>query len=258
MEVLRFGICLGLAGDVALSQEVLPSFDVVSVKASTTAISGFGKERIIARPGSLIMSNVRFRSILKWAFGLQECQINGPDSLGRPGWMGGDLQRYEIIAKGPADAPVPQLKLMLQKMLVERFDLAVHRETKELQTYSLLEAKSGHKFHASSDSDLEEGPVAVSGSERRTAMAFQRISMTQFAELLSGPLGLPVLDQTGLAGRFDVTLDYAAYGNLSTKDEYESATLDALQKQLGLKLEKQNNKVEILVVDRAEKMPSHN
>jgi len=117
------------------------SFDVASVKLTTSIRPGYGNEHIVARPGNLTMSNVRLRAMIKWAYDVKDYQISGPSWLGLPGWLGGDLARYEVLAKAPAETPVATLRLMLQKLLADRFKLALHRETREVPAYALTVTK---------------------------------------------------------------------------------------------------------------------
>lgn len=120
------------------------SFDVASVKPTADIRTGYGHEHVVARPGSLAMSNVRLRAMIKWAYDVKDYQISGPSWLHSPGWLGADVARYEVQAKAPADTQVATLRLMLQKLLAERFKLVLHRETREVPAYALT--RSSRRF----------------------------------------------------------------------------------------------------------------
>jgi uncharacterized protein (TIGR03435 family) len=190
-------------------------------------------------------TGITARDCIAFAYEIQPFQLTGG-----PSWIGGE--RYDIVAKMPADAAgatrtperIAQMKLALQGMLGERFQLAVHRETRTMPAYSLVAAKSGFKLKATTDDGHG------SWSWGRGKLKAQRTSIDTFARYLSGILGSPVVDATGIQGVFDLTLEW-------TPDELEPASgasiLTALQEQLGLKLETQKAPVEMLVIDRIER-----
>src|SRR5215831_5228771 len=98
-----------------------PSFEVASVKEVVDFVPGTMSEKIVANPGNLTMRNVRLRACLKWAYDVRDYQIAGPSWMGAPGWGGREIARYEILAKASQDTSIPQMKLMLQRLLAERF-----------------------------------------------------------------------------------------------------------------------------------------
>ena len=150
---------------------------------------------------------------------------------------------------------------MLQTLLADRFKLALHREQKELAVYALLTGKNGPKLHPSDgEGEFNMGPAAG-------GLGFQKISMTDFAaRFLSRlpPIGRPVLDKTGLTGRYDFTLSLAASPNAGAADLKRAAVEEGFSlfsyalDQIGLRLEAQKAMIDMLVVDRAEKIPTEN
>jgi uncharacterized protein (TIGR03435 family) len=157
----------------------------------------------------------------------------------------------------PVDAPgapsgparTERTRVALQALLAERFQLAVHRETKTMPAYVLVVAKSGFKLKETKDDGRGMDMSANHGK-----LTFHKVSMESFARNLAGNLNSPVVDMTGIKGVFDLTLEWA-------QDEAEPGSgpsiFSALQEQLGLKLETQKAPVEMLVIDRIEK-PSEN
>jgi uncharacterized protein (TIGR03435 family) len=140
---------------------------------------------------------------------------------------------------------------MLQALLASRFKLALHRENREMPVYALVVAKNGPKLqHANDQGDFD---TRVSDG----SFIFQNVSMPGFAEKLSDlrTIDRPVVDHTGISGLFDITLKSAAKAMLET-DGPSIFTL--VQEQLGLKLEPIKAPIEILIVDRAEKVPTEN
>jgi uncharacterized protein (TIGR03435 family) len=250
METLIVVVLVHL--NLALAQSDQGSrFEVASVKISQKPPLGkmYGREDIQANPGSLNMHMVRFRTCIKWAYQVPEQYILGPDWLGAPGWMGGDVTRYDIVAKAAADTPVSELRLMLRTLLGDEFKLAAHRETKNMPGYSMTVAKRGSKLSASQDSSNSQPVVGAEAG----SVVFKNMTIAEFAEWLAGPIRFPVLDQTSLAGRFDFKLDMAQYG--FNEDDRQSAFASALQEQLGLKLTKVSVPSDMLVIDHVESVP---
>jgi len=241
--MLRIGL---LFLSAAMAQ---PVFDAASVRANQF---GKGQESIQANPGSLNMRNVSLKTVIRWAYHVMDHQISGPDWLGH--------QRFDIVAKAPTPAPEAELRIMLQALLAERFKLTVHRETKELQAYVLVVAKGGIKFHESKEEgELDVGPPP---DKNHRTLNFKRVPASQFLEMLSQALHAPVINNTGLEGRYDATIDIGKYiADAAPKDRpFDPVPLivTALQEELGLKLESKKMPLDLLVIDHAEKVPSEN
>jgi uncharacterized protein (TIGR03435 family) len=161
---------------------------------------------------------------------------------------------------------------MLQTLLVERFKIVTHRETKELSGYALVVGKNGPKLNTKTAAG--ESPPLPSYLGGKPSVAFEGrlftsmegvgttaitgrgVSMAQLADELSQEMGMFVSDQTGLSGQYYFGLTFASIQN--PRSEAQSLPVfSALQDDLGLKLEKQKAPVEILVVDHIER-PSEN
>ena len=216
------------------------AFDAATVKPSQSVTGG---NRIGATADSLTMSNVTLRIALKLAYDLQDSQIAGSNML--------DGERFDIVAK--AGAPFvsqQQMKQMLQGLLAERFHLQSHRETRDITSYALLQGKSGPKFQHS----VGEGWPSMNG---KGTLVAQFATMKMLADFLSGPMGRPVQDATGLEGQYDFKFDLMQYvpPNLAQGQEPDVAgmVLNGLEEQLGLKLEARKIPMEVLVVDHAER-----
>ncbi len=193
---------------------------------------------------------------------------------------------------GPTIAPqidVDDLRLMLRALLVDRFKLATHTEDRPVTAYNLVAAKPKLKpADPTNRTSFKEGP-GPDGKDPRNAnpilsrlVTCQNMTMAQFADLLqkiaSGYIHSPVLDATGLAGAWDFTLSFSAAGLLQstanrsgdagppapggapTASEPNGALslFDAVNKQLGLKLEEKKRPVEVLVIDHVEEKPTDN
>jgi uncharacterized protein (TIGR03435 family) len=229
-----------------------PAFDAASVKVHTTVD---GHTSAHTGPGGVQMTNVTLRFCLTRAYGITDPQIIGPP------WI--DTDRYDIVAKSPSGAPESQIPDFLQTLLAERFKLVAHGETRELPAYALVVAKTGPKLTKAEENTPGSGMSSGDGTVTGTA-----VTMARLAGFLATPhadLGLPVVDQTGLEGYFTFTLNWTPERRLTAKPDSKMPAADAppsilmaLQEQLGLKLEKRKAPIEVLVVDRAERVPTEN
>ena len=224
------------------------TFEVASIRASQFQ-SGDGegsrRESVETSADRLTMRNVTLRSCITWAYSVQDFQISG--DLG--------AERFDIAAKAAAPVTVPGLRTMLGALLADRFKLAFHRDTKELSTLALVVSKGGHKLRAS---DVDAPGVL---QPNRAMMVAEHATMAEFVDRLSGPLRTPVVDKTGLTGRYDFRVDLGSYyGNTKPGEQMDmtSIMMSALREQLGLNLESRKERAEILVIDHAERNPTGN
>jgi uncharacterized protein (TIGR03435 family) len=235
------------ASCICVAQQPAPSFEVASVRPSTTARTN--DAHVDTSPGTLTIRGVSLQFLVEWAWDMPHFQVSGPAWLRDSG--------FDVVAKSASPVNDDQLRLMLRTLLAERFGMKVHTEKKEMQVYVLTVAKGGPKFHESST----EGPPVFTNAGKGMLVA-ERVSMPDFAEKISEPLGRPVLDATGLKGRYDIHIDVTAYltnpGGTGGEIDVMSVLFTALQEQLGVKLESRKDSPEILVVDSASKTPSEN
>jgi uncharacterized protein (TIGR03435 family) len=222
-----------------------PAFEAASVKLSTEETMRIPGRRIQTSPGSLITHGLSLRACIMWAYDIP-AQIVGPD------WLDG--VRLDIVAKAATPAGDKQLYLMLRTLLTERMGVKAHVERREMPVYALTLAKGGPKFSESTT----EGPM-VSGQDKG-ALLIQRVSMSELAAEVGRGFDRPVVDATGLKARYDIRLDMAAVAAANQADRMDaaSATMTALQEQMGLKLEGRKDLDDVLIIDRAEKTPTEN
>ncbi len=285
MTTMALYLCLLMAAatPVEFSQGASPdalAFEAASVKP---AQSMGGRFTMKGGPGTgdpvrIAYTNIMLRRILLVAYDVRDYQISGPD------WL--DSLRFDITAKVPAGASKAEFQAMLRNLLATRFQMVVHRETKELPIYELLVAKNGIRVKRVVD---DGAPAATPGDQLATIkpidgndgfpalslpapglvietrngqvrVTSKETSMAKFADLLSGQLGHPVIDSTGLAGNYSFVLYFSPDG-LSSSDAAGPSgpsIFGALQEQLGLKLEARKGPVDLLVIDHAEKVPAGN
>jgi uncharacterized protein (TIGR03435 family) len=236
--------CLLLATSLASAQE----FEVVSIKPNH---SGDNSSHSTSDGGRMTATNNSLRNFIQMAYGLPDYQVDGPD------WL--RTERFDLAAKFPEELPKDRVKYreglqaMLQKMLQDRFHLTVHREQRAMAVYGLVVDKKGIKFpevpDTGSNSNSNNNHYEGSG-----------VSMATFATVLSRRMDLPVIDMTGLKAVYKFKLDWVpdAKGDAASDAPAGPNLPEALQDQLGLKLEHRKAPIEVLVVDRIDKSPTEN
>jgi bla regulator protein blaR1 len=234
---------------LAVAQNPPLAFEVASVKEHV--FSGRGGGIVGSRiSGSLVtVSTSTLKRLIQNAYQLQPYEV-----AGGPSWFNDNLPAYDITARAP-DGRTPtaeEARQMLQVLLMDRFKLVFHRETRELTGYALVIAKNGSKLKATSG--VPFGARISIGTVRRTEAT--NMSLAQFIGGLRADLNGPVVDQTGLDGRYDFQLAYLAdplQANTANVNSTAPDLFTALQEQLGLKLEPMKTTVDMMVIDRAEK-----
>jgi uncharacterized protein (TIGR03435 family) len=245
---MRFAVPVLLVTSLAAFAQA-PAFEVASIRPGER-----GQESIETGPASLTMRHVRLLACIRWAYDVQEYQIVGPD------WMN-DLW-FDVFAKSAGEATTAQLHTMLQGLLADRFKLAVRRDTKEMTTLILTVAKGGHKLEPT---ETEGSPAFQTGQLTATGRG---ATLEPLLNLLSRELRTPVVDETGLKGKFNYFLDInpyfteesrkAAQGINGPPPDANAIIAAAFQKELGLKVEPKKAPVPMIIVDHVEKAPSEN
>lgn len=267
-----------------------PKFEVASVKAAPdlqTAMRA-GHVGIKIDAARVDIGYWSIKQLILRAYGLSPYQVSGP------GWM--DSLRFDILAKLPEGATRDQLPEMLQWLLVERFGLVAHGETKDLPAYALVLGKDGPKMKpAAPDADAPADPAsnpiekvgrtldsiwgdgkpfgltAVTYTSAGLHLEFTKISMDALVQTLASYLRQPVIDMTGLVGKYQITLDFSL-ADMSGASEANAPGADAPAmasdpsgtsvfssvRRLGLRLERRQAPIAVLVVDHLEQVPTAN
>lgn len=231
-------------------QAPAPAFDVATVKMGGP-VEANGNININTGKilnGVVTLSNATLSDCLKFAYSLTtDAQLAGPD------WINQKVVRYEVTGKAPPQTPDDQLRLMLQALLKDRFQITMHTEEREITHYELVVGKSGPKLKEST-----VGPGEATGTARLDGIRSNRMQMNKLAMLLSRMTRMPVLDKTGLAGFYQFDLRYANEVSPAPEETPAGPSIFTAVQQLGLKLESKKGPVEVLVIDHAEKIPLEN
>lgn len=222
-----------------------PVFEVAAIKRSDP---NSRNESITTHGRHIVIENKSVQVMVMFAYGMNAKQI-----VGGPDWMGSERFDVDGVPDMEGEPSVPQMQSMLQGLLRERFGLKVHREQRELAVYAITVAKGGPKMRQS-QGDPNGAPDEsdhVSAGQRE--MKFANQTMANFALVMQLFLERPVVDQTGLAGRWDFDLKWTFDDRHAPEENSAPGLFSAFQEQLGLKLESVKAPVDVLVVDAVER-----
>jgi uncharacterized protein (TIGR03435 family) len=278
----------------APSMAKAPVFEVASVKLNPDCNVGSG--RPAQSPVSFNLPCLPLRGLIRMAYSAQAGAVfpsHVLEALGGPGWL--DTDRYDIFAKAAGNASSSEMMgPMLRTLLEDRFKVKVHKESRDAPVYELTVANNNPKLQPSKDGscvpmDLNSLPQNIKPGDSmpkfcgagggtfrdgRLVQDWYGVSMAELAgRMFASHVDRPVIDKTGLTGRFDVHLEFAPDDAMSgpgpvllngvdrpgapSTDPTGPSIFTALQEQLGLKLSPAKGPVEVIVIDRAEK-PSAN
>ncbi len=254
------------------------TFDVASVRENKGIDLNAGMTiggQFVPHTTQLKLMNFTMENLIGMAYG-----VNQPEIVGAPKWPWPTV--FVIDAKGDSEADAKMASLtkeqqwaeqqhMLQALLEERFKLKTHWETKEMDIFDLVVAKGGQKLGAEGSMPPSAEELKTLGS--RSVPALQQkndgqgydftahgCSMEQWAQMLTGQFGRPVVNKTGLTGKYDFVLRYKGrFDRDRPADDLDPMPpMDrALQEELGLKVEAAKGPAKVLVIDHVEK-PTEN
>jgi uncharacterized protein (TIGR03435 family) len=282
-EAIRVGLCLELerrcilkagkilviaagyaAGSISFAQTTRPAFEVSSIRPSKTNESWFWN---VTPGGRLVCCNCTLKRLAVFAYRVQEYQV-----VGGPAWVSKDQFDIEAKPHATSNATDEKSRRMLQALLEARFHLRIRMETRNGPVYALLVVKNGPPRSVDQSPPAETGPPPdpngpmLRGAMRTTAgnVSGKAIPIPLLARFLGQTVGRPVIDKTGLTGRYDIDvrwtpesapLDVPAGAPLPEVDGPSLFT--ALQEQVGLRLESTTGPVQQLVIEDVER-PSEN
>jgi uncharacterized protein (TIGR03435 family) len=259
-------IGLVLLAQGAFAQSPFVSFEVATIKPTPLSEYSCGRYLRMQSAHQFQAKAYTVNGLIAAAYDLTSRAV-----LGGPPWAESD--RFEILAVTPGETrPAQDDQIaMLRKLLTDRFGLAFHREKKEFSIYELTVAKTGPKLIAS-QAPPDQSPTltstvypAASGGIDKIVMPARNATVSQFASILQRAIvDRPVVDTTGISGRFDFDLEWTPDesqfgGNLQPgpPDNAKPSLYTAIEQQLGLRLQAAKGPVEALVIERVER-PSEN
>ena len=255
-------LCATLAAGAAFAQPA-PTFEVASIRVSEPGKREGGENPMkrdmrtgiaaqVSRDG-VIIRNSSLRSIICWAYKMFDYQVKGPD------WLG--ASRFDISAKAGHEVTDEELRLMLRTLLADRFKMVSHTENKEMSAYVLSIAKGGLKVKESTSG---EGDFDIQPNQQKMSVTVKRAGIENLCDALGNIFKAPIIDQTGLKGKYDATFDIMKY-MMDMRPTEGGAPPDplaivirGLQDELGLKLDPKKTQVDLLIVEKIEKAPAEN
>ena len=246
--LLSCGVMCGQTSSAEQRTEagLAPSFDVATIKPSDPMRKDGGLD---VQGQHVKIGNIDMTTLISVAYSVHPKQI-----VDAPEWFGTAHWDIEGVANTEREPTIAQVQQMLQKLLADRFGLKIHRDQRQIPVYALTIAKGGPKLTKSaSDPSALPSWKGNGGGDMR----FRNTSMTAFLLDMQNKFDRPLVDQTGLDGKYDFSLRW-------TPDETPSANADAppgmftaIQEQLGLKMLPVKAPANVLVVESVTK-PSGN
>jgi uncharacterized protein (TIGR03435 family) len=245
---------------VRMASNANPAFEVATIRPSDPARPG---QIITLRGAEVITTNVTVHDLINLAYWLHPKQLTGG-----PAWTEAD--KFDMTGKpdAPGQPNVDQMKMMIQKLLADRFQLKFHFEKRDLSAYAVKITKAGAKIIKSQDDPKGLPGFYFGRAAAGMTLTFRNSPMSQVTAVLQNFLDKPVVDQSGLSEKYDFTVTFTPDAAqvvrlggppIPTADNPDAApdVFAAFQQQLGLTLESTRAPVEVMVVDKVEK-PSEN
>jgi uncharacterized protein (TIGR03435 family) len=228
-----------------MAKDADPDWEVVSVKAADPD-DKYDFFNIKGR--HVVIRNETVLSILRTAYGMQKSQF-----VGLPDWVKTEHYNVDGVPDAVGVPDADQMHALMRKLLAERFGLKAHREQREMDVYALTVAKGGPRMEPSkSAADAMPGNAGGEDSGRQTRR-YWNVSMADLAPMLQFNVDRPVVDQTGIKGRYDVTMKWTVDQERATEPDAPPGLFTAIQEQIGLKLEPVKAAADVLVVDAVER-----
>ena len=215
-------------------------FEVASIKPRVDVAQKAGVEET---PDLVRIENLPLSAIIGSAYGVASFQLVAPDWTTRT--------RFDIEARPPAPYTSAQRRTMLRNLLADRFKLAVHNEKRPVTGFDLVVATGGHKLQLATGGTgfFTARPGLIDGPNR---------TMADLVGTLTSIVGAPIVDRTGLTGRYDLKLEWTPDGGAAAAAAPELSIFTAIREQMGLRLESSKVTIDVVVVDRVERTPTGN
>jgi uncharacterized protein (TIGR03435 family) len=231
-----------------MAKDANPDWDVVTIKPGDPN----GGQRIRFRGRHVVLQSHTVEDILLIGYGVQKSQL-----AGEPDWAKTEHWDVDGIPNVEGQPSLRQLQTMMQKILLERFGLKLHHEQREMPVFALTVSKGGPKMNPDTSDPNGWMDQDNSNANGRDVESLKNASMPDLALILQFRVDRPVIDQTGLKGRYDFKLQWSTDDAQTPRPDAPPGLFTAIQEQLGLKLDPVKSPADVLVIDHIEK-PSPN
>jgi uncharacterized protein (TIGR03435 family) len=276
-----------LAAEPAFPQQF--RFEVASVRPaapfarSADPFNPIDRPSVRGGPGTDDPERITYRGasladLIMQSYGVRKSQLTIPERF----WF---RKRYDITAKILAGTSKEQFNMMIQNLLVDRFGMRLHREPKQFDAYRLVIANGGPKLTETTFKEsgpkgrtdsggmaIAAGFTAIGPKNGHLALSAGKTTMPKFTTFLETLLHSPVTDATGLTGEYDIKMELSSEGltmpgatgnalsnqNAASASDPAPSIFQALEKRLGLKLEKSKVTLDLLIVDHLDDVPTDN
>jgi uncharacterized protein (TIGR03435 family) len=232
-----------------MAKDAHPTFEVVTIKLSDPDSHRQG----IGYYGHTVdATGQTLKSLMMFAYG-----VHGKQIVDEPAWVSNDKYDISGVADVPGEPNLKQMQEMYQKLFAERFGLQLRHEKRDLSYFALIAAKGGAKIAKAKDGD--DATPNLNGERHGTMMEMRYTAnlLSDFALGMNYFTDRPIVDETGLTGRYDFTLKWTPDTTAERQDAQIPGLFTAMQEQLGLKLEGKKGPVDVLAVQKVER-PSGN
>jgi uncharacterized protein (TIGR03435 family) len=222
-----------------------PNLDVTTVKPSDP---NYKYDYFTTRGRHVVIRNETVLSMLRTAYGLQKSQIAGV-----PDWV--STERYDVdsVVDGAGEINSDQMHAVMKKLLAERFGLKAHYEQREMAVYALTVAKGGPRMEPSKADPKAMATNAGGEDNGRQTRKFTNVSMADLAPMLQFSTDRPVVDQTGIKGRYDFRMQWTVDDARAMEPDAPPGLFTAIQEQIGLKLAPTKAMADVLVVETVQR-----
>jgi uncharacterized protein (TIGR03435 family) len=230
----------------AMAKDADPDWEVATVRPSNPADTKGQHIRFLGRHVLLLDHTVE--DLLLIGYGMQKSQL-----VGMPEWAKTEKWDVDGVPDAEGIPSLRQLQGMMQKILAERFGLKAHREQRAIPVFALTVAKGGPKMTPNASDPNGWMDQQNSAGNGRDVENLKNASMSDLALILQFRVDRPVVDQTGLKGRFDFKLQWTTDDAQAPQADAPPGLFTAIQEQIGLKLEPVKAPAEVLVIDHVER-----
>ena len=226
-----------------MAADAHPSFEVATIKQSDPADQ---KHRFEIHGRRILIENQTVKVMIQMSYGVHARQI-----VNAPPWIESERFDIEGVPDVEGQPSVVQFQELVRKLLGERFGLKFHTEKREMPRYTLTVAKGGPKMEATKSAPDALPNNRGTGDKMSRTLQMENVSMANLTGELQGVLDRPVVDETGLKGKYDLTLHWIR-ADAAPEDADSSAPgiFTALQEQAGLKVEPSKGEVDVLVIEQ--------
>lgn len=230
------------------------TFEVAAIKVLKNSNRGGSLQ---PSPDGLTASNVPLRQCIEWAWNLRSYQVVIPPRFIKDD----DTLRYDIAAKASNRVAVNALRLMLRSLLTDRFGMATHRGTMSMSVFALTVSNGGpRRLAPPEDGEGTEMTIDTTPTGEATHWVFHNSPLQSLVGLIGRGLSRPLIDQTGLAGKYTFSFVEPVWdrATVTLEDHTVSEVFPAIQRQLGLRVVATTASVDVLFVDAISATPIPN